>query len=106
MENDLVIWWLDQADCEAIGQELPGLAPAYLMEQYKYRFGRPGRGRLWVDPQFGSVAVEPWPMNPLSQRLAACAGIVMRSEHLSHIEQLPGLVTDLQLHRPCAQVAK
>ena len=97
---DIAIWWLDQDDYEAIGNELPDRLPQYLREQYGYRHGRPGRGRLWVDPDFGKVEVNPWPSTPIARRVEArCGGIVVKMADAAHLLQFPGLLTDDKLNR-------
>jgi hypothetical protein len=100
-----LIWWTSEADCLAITRRREGClnvpgAPAYLRKQYSSRYGRNGRGRLWVAKQFGEVAVDPWPNTPFARRLGnACAGIVIAPEDLRFIAKLPGVVTDLRLNR-------
>lgn len=98
-KNDLRIWWLDQEDCQAIGPKLPDHFPPHLVGQYESRLGRPGRGRLWVDPSFGDVKTEVWPDTPLGRRLQDCAGIVCLFGDLVLLHNMPGIVTDLQVNR-------
>lgn len=100
---DMLIWWTSQRDCELIGGGLatqsPG-APKYLQHQYSDRLGRNGRGRLWVDHQFGKVAIDPWPETTGSAYLAEkCAGIVIHEADADFVHRLPGRVTDFQLRR-------
>jgi hypothetical protein len=111
----MLIWWTNQADCEAIeyvcsdvGDEgrLDDRFPKYLREQYNDRYGRNGRGRLWVDEQFGKPSV-PWPRTALGEVLGektrfgqTYAGIVIRDEDVKLFKDMPGIVTTLWLERP------
>lgn len=95
----MLIWWLNQADCEAIGSSVKR-APKYLQLQYRDRLGRPGRGRLWADRRFGEPSVSPWPDTPLARLLGeGYGGIVIEDEDLPRLRTLPGIVTDMQLNR-------
>jgi len=100
----MLIWWTSEADCHAItGRATTPHAgrkwPKYLITEYTSRLGRNGRGRLWVDKQFGEVAVDPWPDTNLARRLGdAHAGIVIRDVDLTVVERLPGIVTDFNLN--------
>ncbi len=93
----LSIWWTDQSDCEAVTEEQLAPLPEYIKEQFESRFGRSGRGRLWVDE-----TVEPsipngivWDTN--SKVIDYCndaAGLVVFAEHTELVKALPGIVTD------------
>ena len=97
--RNLVIWWLDQKDMEAIGDRLSVNFPDWLRDEYRSLFWRAGRARLWVADHFGDVGVNPWPVTPMTNRLEQCGGIVIEEKHLPLIAELPGLVTDLRLQR-------
>jgi len=95
-----LIWWLSQADCTAIGEELPGRFPDYLQSEYRSRFGRPGRGRLWVPMGFPNVSVDPWPDSPLAKYVESqCGGLVFSLMDLFLFEEMPGIITTLKLRR-------
>jgi len=103
MEQYLV-WWVNQVDCEAIGEKLNQAlptAPVYLQTQYISRYGRGGRGRLWISPLLNlpsDVAIDPWPSTPLGEVLAGdYGGIVIKAEDAPWA--LPGVITDLKLRR-------
>ena len=99
--NPPLIWWLSQAEYEAIGDRLLKGMPVYLRDQYIGRAGRPGRGRLWVDVQFGEVTVTPWPDTPLARFLGErYGGIVIREEDAMLLRSFPGIITDTSLVRP------
>ena len=95
----MLIWWLNQADCEAIGS-LPTAYPEYLKDQYASRAGRPARGRLWADDKFGNVEVNPWPNTRLANLLGKdYAGVVIEDEDASLVRQFPGILTTTTLVR-------
>ncbi len=59
--TDLLIWWTGQEECEAIyalheeddeNRVLPATVPEYIRLEFRSRYGRAGRGRLWCDGQF------------------------------------------------------
>jgi hypothetical protein len=92
------VWWLNQNDCDAI-HEMDGRYPRYLRDQFLSRQGRPGRGRLWADDQFGDVKTE-WHVTPLCGLLERqYGGIVIRDEDVELVRELPGIVTDMSLKR-------
>ena len=113
----MLIWWTNQADCEAIDDAYPrkaGVLPHgfddYICDQYRNRYGRNGRGRLWVDRMFshmfGVVSVEPWPSTPLGQLLGeksrlgqTYAGIVIHDIDALLFDDMPGIITTLSLTR-------
>jgi hypothetical protein len=96
----VLIWWLSQDECEAIGEELPKTFPAYMRNEYASRLGRNGRGRLWVDKQFHVAEVKPWPSTSMGKFLGEkCGGIVIQDVDKKHLAKLPGIVTDLKLRR-------
>lgn len=96
--TDVLVWWLSQDECEAIGDELADDAPAYLCLEYRSRLGRPGRGRLWVDDQFDDVGI-PWDTTKPASRLAGeRGGIVIWASDAAHVFSLPGFLTDCRLN--------
>ena len=100
--QDPYYWWLSQKACEAIGPELPETFPGYLRAQYDARIGRPGRARLWEDPEICHQAgIAPWPNNSLTRWIESedCGGIVFRRSDLHYVIDLPGIVTDKYLKR-------
>jgi len=96
--NDILIWWLSQRACEAIGDEPPAGLPAYIAREYRSRLGRPGRGRLWADAIFGDVGV-PWDKaRPAAWLAEDCGGIVIWRLDVSYVIGLPGFVTNTRLY--------
>lgn len=94
------IWWLNQEQSEASLEGIDEL-PNYLHDQLRSRYGRPGRGRLWVDsclPQ--GIKVDPWPDTELAHELErGYGGIVFKALHLKLLLEKPGVITDLKLNR-------
>lgn len=96
--TDLLIWWLSQDECEAIGHYPPGSVPEYIRLEYRSRLGRNGRGRLWVPSQFGAVGIH-WDTTKPATRLAEKrGGIVIFASDAVHVFSLPGFLTDLKLN--------
>lgn len=92
----LAIWWVTQADCEAIG-EAPVL-PDYLKTEYASRLGRAGRGRLWVpdEIELQQVAV---PKCVVYEGKSATGndthgGIVLWKEDVEKVRPFGGIISD------------
>jgi len=113
--NLYLIWWTNQQDCvmiKALAVEARGLTagfseddgvpgwPSYLADQYSGRYGRSGRGRLWIAAEVGAPeGLSPWPNTALGRHLALYhAGIVIHADDLHHVINLPGIVTDMRLN--------
>lgn len=92
----LCIWWLNEAECEYV-MERKELLPDSIRSQVSCRYGRNGRGRLWVIAEIkGKVRID-WPCgSPLADWLEECGGIVIHQSDLEHVRQLPGVFTDMK----------
>lgn len=77
MSEDLMVWWLHNDQSEAA--HLKSGAPQYLKDQLSSRKGRNGRGRLWVDLQFGNLILPRFADNPDLQDDWLPGGIVIHS---------------------------
>lgn len=108
MIEDYLIWWTSQAECEQIGEQLDEGLPVYIRDQYESRYGRPGRGRLWLDSiverdceDIERVAKAfAGEGSALSRYLGvACAGIVIRASDGAVLSKIPGTITDFELRR-------
>jgi hypothetical protein len=115
-DDDLLIWWTDAADLRRIGDPtsppagpLPAGAaytrerydalPEYIRREYRGRYGRGGRGRLWIPGELGPVKV-PWTDGGhVESRVERhdCGGIVFRREDLGKLADLPGFFTRVDL---------
>jgi hypothetical protein len=96
------IWWLNQRDCESLGENPP--LKGYLLEEFRSREGRAGRGRLWVSTEFPEFPSFVQYSPEAEKRLAVLGagdygGIVIRPEDLDFCQGTPGLVTDPQANR-------
>jgi hypothetical protein len=126
MTNELLIWWTTQADCEAIGEPHDpadwkadewekvlasfrwqgsrlyrldqSLLPGYIKKQYVSRYGRSGRGRLWVSDEFELDGITWDDSKPAAQYASDAAGIVIRASDLPLLNGLAGFVTDTYLN--------
>jgi hypothetical protein len=102
--NELAIWWLSEPDCYAIAvdehaPEDEGL-PQYLQDEFNNRYGRAGRGRLWVPKGFvANDLIWPEPETPIAIMCEKCGGIVFWRKDLHTLATFPGLVTDMHLNR-------
>jgi hypothetical protein len=67
------------------------------------RYGRYGRGRLWVADEFPDVTVDPWPDTALAKYLGpdgqGAAGIVIWAADAHKLADFPGIITDIRLRR-------
>lgn len=99
--NDYLVWWIDQRCCEAIGTDLPEFVPIYIRGQYQQRYGRPGRGRLWVAHNFpDGIQIKPWPDTPLGRYLGGdFGGLVIFQDDAEILRDFPGIITNLKLER-------
>lgn len=95
------VWWTSQEDCQIIGDKLPEYFPEYLQQQYTARFGRNGRGRLWVDDRFGNIRIETsFFYTPFGRSLGEhFAGIIVEDHDLHYLTSMPGHLTDMNINR-------
>jgi hypothetical protein len=87
-----------QADAEIIGERggwgpFPGV-PGYVKVLFLNRYGRSGRGRLWVKGKaLGSTTG--WDnLKPTCRAASHCGGIVFHRADLAIVGRLPGFITD------------
>ncbi len=105
--QEWAIWWTTQSEVEAIRahhlDSLPSWCPQYLRAEFASRYGRDGRGRLWIHSSLPdaprSVAFDDEVGTALQSHCARCAGIVIRRSDVWTLQHLPGIVTDLDLVR-------
>lgn len=100
MNEDYVIWWLDEAAyklAEAFGAATADW-PEYIQREFKSRGGRPGRGRLWVPLEFKFEGITWREGTPEFDEVGKdCGGIVIKREDAHHLAGWPGFITDDQL---------
>ena len=103
--DDLAIWWLNQRECETVCGETetaPESLPEYVRREVQSRYGRNGRGRLWIPKEIddGTVAVDPWPDNAMARQIGDThGGIVLYRVDQPRIASMPGILTDMRLNR-------
>lgn len=97
------MWWTSQADAESIGER--GIraksyrgVPKYIRDEFGSRYGRPGRGRLWIPDGIPVSSVAWADERPTCRAASECGGIVFRAEDLAYVHQLPGFVTDCEMN--------
>lgn len=103
MAEQYLIWWTSQEDCERIAPL--DTWPTYLYDEFQSRYGRNGRGRLWVPSKFkdapDSVTID-WDTltNWLCKAAEDAGGIVIKTEHVEQVQYLPGFVTTFAMQLP------
>lgn len=109
MAETYLIWWTNQNDCERV---VPlDIWPRYLGEQFESRYGRAGRGRLWVadftPPAPESISIE-WDEdeNWLCKIAHDAGGVVIKARDLHLVAFLPGFVTTFAMELPSAAIAQ
>lgn len=96
--SDYLIWWTDQAEAEAVIEMDITALPEYLQKEFRSRYGRNGRGRLWV-PEHISITEIDWDENKPASRLAdKRGGIVIETKDKGFVFLMPGFLTDLKLN--------
>jgi hypothetical protein len=100
--SSILIWWTNQDDAEQFGvpytycfDKCP--LPDYIKKQFASRYGRAGRGRLWVDESINVKEIEWNDESPLSDYCNEAAGILFDSSDLNAMRRVPGVITDLNL---------
>jgi hypothetical protein len=106
MTEKYLIWWTNQNDCERI---VPlETWPVYLYDEYRSRYGRSGRGRLWSPSKFdhdkdlpeGVVAAWDEDNNWLCKAASDAGGIVIEAKDVAQVQFLPGFVTTFAMALP------
>ena len=97
-KDEYLIWWLDQFEAERLYDLLDQIdLPEYIKVEVRSRYGRSGRGRLWV-PRHIDLQEILWDDDKVTAKLASkCGGIVFEPKHYDYISILPGFITDLNL---------
>jgi len=95
-----LIFWTQQADDERIEQgNLAKNCPRYIKRQLQSRYGRNGRGRLWVADGIPVKEIVWNDSKPAAQYAGNAGGIVIHGRDYNTVKDLPGMVTDLELNR-------
>lgn len=102
--NKFIVWWLSANQMKSgldSFDQIKGF-PNYIKEEFVSRYGRNGRGRLWINNEIDkklSIPEKYW-NTPLAEYLAEfCGGIVIRKSDYKYVKNFPGIFTDLKLKR-------
>ena len=94
-----LIFWTNQADCEQIESgDLAKNCPRYIKRQLSSRYGRAGRGRLWVADGIPVKEITWDDSKPPAKYAGNSGGIVIHGRDYNAVKSLPGMVTDLELN--------
>jgi hypothetical protein len=97
---NFLIWWTNQEECQSVTPVLLKSLPDYVQSEYDKRYGRSGRGRLWVHSDFEDQGLEvnPWPDTDLAKKFAEYSGgIVFKASDLALMSDVPGDITNFLL---------
>lgn len=103
-KTDLLIWWLDKEDCEAVeilfSKSYQTGLPLYLLDTFRScSVHGIYNGCTWAHSSLpDNMVVDPWPTHAIGDLLRETSlGIVFRKKELQVVRQFPGLITDFQL---------
>ena len=88
----IAVWWVNQADCEKIDSEQ--ISEKYIRGEYDSRYGRAGRGRLWVPNTIECRQVEV-PKEVCYDGPDTHGGIVILKEDIEKVRPLGGIFSDV-----------
>lgn len=99
MKRDLLILWIN--DNHSDNFELSETFPEDIRKEISSRWGRSGRGRLWIPSEFKLNGIE-WKDNNLTRRLGeSYGGIVFESKYLEQVKSVTfdsdTVITNLEL---------
>lgn len=102
--NEYAIWWTNLADLAILERELDAPIPVYLRTLHRLRCHLPlDSPRKIVSPSPESLAClcPLWPATPLAAVLSdtSYVGIAILVNDVPLLDDLPGIVTDLNLRR-------
>ncbi len=97
MTKNILIWWLDQEETKKVYKNKLLNLPTYIVEGIDSRFGRAGRGRLWVPKEIECETINWKDGTPICKliSLSSAGGIVFHSYDFDKVKHLPGFVTDI-----------
>ena len=87
----LAVWWVNQADCEAINET--DVPKGYIRSEFRSRLGRVGRGRLWVPNKIQCQQVEV-PKTVVYEGQDTHGGIVIFKADIEKVRPLGGILSD------------
>lgn len=104
------IWWLTEQDMRELAPDFEDMPmreagarmklPPRIVRLFRDRWGRPGRGRLWM-PESAPVlqCCSPWPDSAEARHALVAGGLLIKRKDLVHVLGKPGVVTDFNLVR-------
>ena len=100
--TEFLVWWTSEADAKRLGENPDWSShpdvPDYIRDEFSSRYGRAGRGRLWV-PSGVPVSSVTWDDNrPTCRAAADCGGVVFRRSDMEAVVVLPGFITDTAMN--------
>ena len=95
------VWWLTESDyCgfDPCQERNPLRIPDYAWEQFRFRYGRAGRGRLWVPDHIPVTSLPIAEDDPRwTDKLKMAGGIVIEAIHADDCARWGGTITTLTL---------
>jgi len=103
-DSDLAVWWLSEKDYHGYEPHCgpnPLKVADYIWEQFCYRYGRPGRLRLWVPKHIDLDELPVRENDPRWDMLRGWdyGGIVIERKDAEPCKLWSGVVTDLELRK-------
>lgn len=102
MAEKFCIWWTSSDDAKRVAKLASGNKwPHYLRVEFGSRYGRAGRGRLWLNDELkeeGAPSDVPFVAgSKVADMASEAGGIIIRVEDLCHVAALPGFVTTIYM---------
>ena len=100
ISDNTLIWWTSQMDAEEVSFHKCHLdkLPKYMADEFRSRYGRSGRGRLWVPAGLGPTSIE-WNLaSTVVDYCAGAGGIIFNKKDLRCMTGVPGKITDLRMN--------
>lgn len=100
-EEPLLIWWTTQEDFDGhdmVDERRPEDMPSYAWQELCGRYGRSGRGRLWVPAHIELSNLPVSEDDPRwTPKLLRSGGVVIEAKHAAACEKWGGCITNLTL---------
>ena len=102
MSENIRIWWIDEPETRAVSRVIEsgrGKFPKYLKEEIHNRYGRAGRGRVWVAPCISFDGTKWDDTLPVCQKIweLSSGGIAYKAEDHHPLMDYIGIVTDCEM---------
>ena len=99
MTKNILVWWLNQKEIEAINKMELDL-PAYIDNEMIRKFKAVGKRRFFIPNEIDCVQTNWNPKNPICKliTLSSAGGIVFHATDFDKVKELPGFITDINLN--------